>query len=122
MQLTEYCRRGIFSPCNQVAEDQLRSRYPDDPLLVNFISLNNDDDFYGLWDLKVFHKINGLCDSMIDDYEEEVIEPDKLYLIVRLIDQEYQNVSSPSLKIFFKSFRELLEKAIANQKPVFFIF
>ncbi|KAA0139814.1 hypothetical protein FYZ48_07725 [Gimesia chilikensis] len=122
MQLTECYRRGIFSPCNQDAEDQLRFWYVDHPLLVNFISLNNDDDYSGLWDLKVFDKINGLCDSMIDDYEEEVIEPDQLYLIVRLIDQEYQNVSSPSLKIFFKSFRELLEKAIENQKPVFFIF
>ncbi|QDT28902.1 hypothetical protein Enr10x_42490 [Gimesia panareensis] len=121
MQLSACYRRGILSPRNQEAENQLRSWNITHPILVEFISLNNDTDFDSLWDLRVFQKINGLCDSMIDDYEEELIDPDKLHLIVELIDKEFQNVRSVSLQNLFEAFRELLLNAINNQKPVFFI-
>ncbi|QDU51748.1 hypothetical protein [Gimesia panareensis] len=121
MQLSACYRRGILSPRNQEAENQLRSWNIEHPILVEFISLNNDTDFDSLWDLRVFQKINGLCNSMIDDYEEEIIEPDKLHLIVELIDTEFQNVRSVSLQNFFEAFRELMLNAINNQKPVFFI-
>ncbi|QDV19695.1 hypothetical protein Pan153_43620 [Gimesia panareensis] len=121
MQLSYCYRRGILSPRNREAEIQLRSWDIAHPVLVEFISLNNDADFDSLWDISVFQKINGLCDSMIDDYEEEIIEPDKLHLIVELIETEFQNVRSVSLQNFFEAFRELLLNAINNQKPVFFI-
>ncbi|QDV49740.1 hypothetical protein [Gimesia fumaroli] len=121
MQLPHYYRRGILSPRNKEAQLQLNAWFIQHPILVDIISLNDDAAFYSIWELGVFRKINSLCGCIIDDYEEEVIEPEKLNSIISLIDNEFQNLATSPVKQFLNAFRELLIGARDRTMPVYFI-
>ena len=50
------------------------------------------DIFDNLWNTGIFQEINPECDSLIDDYEDEFIESQKLNNVLSILEKDkYKN-------------------------------
>ena len=47
----------------------------------------SENDFLRLWELGIFNDINNACDSLIDDYEDEVLKGIQLPKTVEVLDR-----------------------------------
>jgi len=81
----------------------------------------SDKEFYDLWDNSIFEKINEVCDSLIDDFEDESI------LDLDLIQQSIGELLKMQFKSDFSSKNRyklvsILQKALEYNTGVFFFF
>jgi hypothetical protein len=78
MQLSYFFRRGIVLPLDSQAYEQLASDNVDSSTAVRHLSLDDDADFYPLFVEGVIERINRRIGSTIDEYEDELIEHNKV--------------------------------------------
>ena len=60
----------------------------------------SEEQYKVLDDIGVFDKINEKCDIIIDDYEEEVLELDKIPMALEIVNQLINSNSNVSVKNF----------------------
>lgn len=79
-----------------------------------------DEEFTFLLTSGITDRINELCDSMIDDFEDEIISDQKclrlILVYLKKINQTPGNIHITTVLI------DMFEKALANQTAVHFFF
>jgi len=80
-----------------------------------------EDSYYPLEDI-LFDPINAKCDSLINMYEEEVIEHEHLDKVKEVIDGLDETVIDSNIKNLIEKFVYLLNCAIANETGLGFYF
>lgn len=120
-QITELFRRGIAVPLTDSAEACMRGWFAEPTISVLHLRIADDEAFHGLWKTKVFKKLNQACGVIIDDYEEEVIEPGQLEQAIKVILEVVEDSKALPHRPFLQELIKLLERAMAEHRPVFFI-
>lgn len=121
MQVPALFRRGVVVPLTGEAEASMRSWFAEPTNSVLHLRIDNDEEFNSLLDTNVFAKLNQACGVIIDDYEEEIIEPGQLDKAIKVILELGEEPKAEAHRHFFYRLLELFERARAEQRPVFFI-
>lgn len=122
MQNSELFRRGFVVPLNWRAEKALSNSNVDENTEVHFYELSNEEVFEELWEAGLFILINEQLGVMIDDYEEEKIEPQfvaSLKIIVKQFE-ESNEIEAPGREAVLKLIG-LCDIAIKHKSSLFFI-
>ena len=124
MQRSELFRRGIVVPLDQWAEDCLRAGNVTEHLNVRFLHLPDDEViFLVLWKLGLFMEINARCNSLIDDYEEDLIEPSLLHEVHAAVAaaRKLPAAQERSIANFLYETDKLVGEAILRSRPMVFV-
>jgi hypothetical protein len=122
MQNSALFRRGVVMPLDQSAEEQLRNDNVSEATQVEWIEIGSQSLFDALWNLGLFQDINHRVDSLIDDYEQEVVESDHVGEIGSAVKAALSKKRLTSeLRSFLASLSALAERAKVNRRPVFFV-
>jgi hypothetical protein len=121
MQIPELFRRGLVVPETDEAETELRSWNVSKCAKVRYLPIEGDALFLSLWKAGLFRAINRACGTNIDDYEEEVLEPDMLERAILAVKQVLGEVHEPSVRQFIEKLSPFLEDAARMEKPVFVV-
>jgi hypothetical protein len=92
-------------------------------LEVEFFEIPDQQTFDSLWSSGLFKKINKKTGSLLDDYEEDVIEYlniDKLQEAV-IEFRKKKNRLDPGEAVVFVALEKLIAVAIEKRSPIFFI-
>ncbi|MEQ9424573.1 MAG: hypothetical protein RJQ09_09160 [Cyclobacteriaceae bacterium] len=122
MQNSELYRRGIVVPLTEASQMALKNNVVERGLEVEFCELPSEEIFLGLWDKGLFETINAQLGSMLDDYEEEIIENKKVPML-RTILKKFEKSSEIDFierKIVLEIIR-LCDVAIKLNRSLFFI-
>jgi hypothetical protein len=121
VEMVELDRRGIYVPKTDRAESHFRrSRGPLSSVTVDVLSIEDDALFYELW--TVFLSINNACGSIIDDYEEDMLEPEVLDKAIDVLNRkETHRHITERMEKFLIALVQLLQKAKETHRPVLFI-
>jgi hypothetical protein len=120
MQPSELFRRGVVAPCSLRAAEQLRVWDVEPSVEVEYLALP-DSVFSPVWEAGLFASINKACSTLIDDYEEEVIEPRHLARVTELLRRAVRATPSEEVRNFLGDLMELCRRAEARGMPVYFI-
>lgn len=120
VQVTDLFRRGVVSPLDEQAETQLRTMFVTEPLRVEFLPFV-DNWFGALWHTGVFGLMNQACGSLIDEYEEELLELGQLELAIGAVRKCGKQVVAPQTREVIDRLCSLLEAAQQRGRPVLFV-
>ena len=122
MQLSQLFRRGIVIPLDQDAEDCLRAGNVEETTNVRFLPLDVDT-FFTMWRYGLFDEINSRCKAMIDDYEDDLIEPTLLKEASAGIAAiaKLPEARRPENAIFLADIAALVDEARETSRPVVFV-
>lgn len=109
MQISEKCRRGIVLPLSRSTEKEVRNYSVSERSKVEVLGLKDDHFFFKIFEL--FREINNSCSTMIDDYENELVEPEKIPKILTVIDVFLVNNQECEINDFLEELIALLNKA-----------
>lgn len=122
MQNSELYRRGFVVPLNKEAELLLRNNNVSEETNVDFFEIPTEESFENLWEKGLFERINNSLGTMIDDYEEEIIENDKLDILIETVEEF---INSQKTKIIeanvISELIRLCNVALKNRVPIFII-
>jgi hypothetical protein len=121
MQLSESFRRGIVFPLDDQAEAEVRRWQASDASRFRFLAIKSDADFYAIWRTGMFSALNKACASVIDDYEEEILEPDVLGRAVAVLSKEFASLPAGELRQFRDNLLALIIEAGEKSRPVVFV-
>ena len=123
MQNSELYRRGIVLPLDMDAEDRLRANDVSATTEVRILEIPCEGLFESLWRLGLFQEINARCETMIDDYEEEIIEASSSESVIAAIDSIVRNSDAlqPDVVKFFQGLRTLAQEAYVLSRPLLFV-
>lgn len=121
MQNSELYRRGVVCPLDQVAEEQLRRNEVDTTTRVRVVEIPDDPTFRALWDLGLFSEINARCGTLIDDYDEELVEASAVAEMIASLDLVIASAADPEILELLAAFRSLACEAEATSRPVLFV-
>ena len=121
MQLPTIFRQGIISPLDDETESQFRSWSLSGLSMVMFLPIEGSDLSGELWDSGLFEAINTAAGSLIDEYEEELLEPGQLSLAVSAVECRISEQSSPEIRVFYERLLRMLHEARAAGRPVLFV-
>jgi len=85
MQNSELYRRGFVVPLDHEALGAMLGNCVDGGVNVSFFEISNEIVFEGVWRSGFFAEINKQLGLMIDDYEEEWIEYEKLQDALKVV-------------------------------------
>jgi uncharacterized protein YeeX (DUF496 family) len=122
MQRSELYRRGIVMPNSEEAKKDLLDNNVSLETDVTFLDLENYVDFEEVWSTGIFSEINAICQVMIDDYEEEIIDWIKADHLIAAINKNRKRINSKSILHFFDELIRLAQVALDKRQPLFFIF
>jgi hypothetical protein len=122
MQPSELFRRGIVVPLDEEAEKGLREYQVQDDINVHLLKIPDQELFESLWRIGLFRAINQRCGTLVDDYEEELVEPGSLPGILVAIDAvSDRGVTDATVLEFLAKLRALVREAVAMSRPVLFV-
>lgn len=120
MQNSQQFRRGVVVPLDDRAEEALRGCNVDASTQVLYLPIADDSLFGKVWDCGLFQEVNGRCGTIIDDYEEELIEVDQLPNLVTAIVAVAERVTKTDsdVSVFLTEFLRLATTASGLKRPV----
>ncbi len=121
MQNSELFRRGIVSPLDERAELEIRSNVVDETTQVAHLAIQGEALFDYLWSSGLFREINRRCGSIIDDYEEEIIDACELPNLLAAVKWVAECEDSPEAMRFLEQLSMLASSALALNRPVLFV-
>jgi hypothetical protein len=123
MQNAELYRRGIVLPLDEDAEECLRANDVDTTTNVRVLAIPSEEMVDSLWRLGLFREINSRCATLLDDYEEEVVEASSVGAILGAVDSVARHVDArePEMLEFLEGIRDLVRKACALSRPLLFV-
>jgi hypothetical protein len=106
-------RRWICVPKNQEAMDKnnyygFTQEDIENGELFYFLELN-EDEFCELWNNEVFDIINSECNSIIDDFEDEIIPYEQLQVAYDAVSELNKKLKSESIFKLLKMFKLAIE-------------
>mgnify|MGYP001154662421 CR=1 FL=1 len=121
MQNAELYRRGVVLPLDDDAEESLRSNDVGDATNARYLNVS-DSTFFILWNIGLFQKINARCATLLDDYEEEVVEAASVDGITAAIDAVARNAAKhPDAAEFLEGLRNMAMRASRSSRPLLFV-
>jgi len=121
MQLAELFRRGVVAPLTDEAAEELAQWSSTATSQVDFLPISTDALFQQIWSTGVFQEMNRACSSMIDDYEEEDLQPDVLRTALDVLDAKTVEVEEIAVKQFLLQLTALCKSALNRNHPVYFV-
>jgi len=123
MYVSELFRRGIVLPLDEVAEASVRAYVVSETTSVRYLKIPSEELFETLWRLGLFREINARCGTLLDDYEEEMVEPARLGAILLAIDSVAKSgvARQPSVVNFLGQMRALVQEASDLSRPLLFV-
>ncbi|MDN5199900.1 hypothetical protein QQ008_00965 [Fulvivirgaceae bacterium BMA10] len=122
MQNSEIYRRGFVVPLNEEAEQSILENNVRNSTKVDYFELPNEEVFESLWEKGLFELINTQLGAIIDDYEEERIESQKVNELKKILMAfENDNEFDPLEKKVVLELKRLCDIAIKINSSVFFI-
>jgi hypothetical protein len=120
MQYAQLYRRGVvLAKTPQALQDLLDADVsPNTP--VDHMPIS-DELFLHLWRDKFFHDVNRVCHTLIDDYEEDFVPPDRLDAAERVVQEHLNAVSDKAMREFYERLAGLLAAARSRRYPVLFV-
>jgi hypothetical protein len=122
MQTSELYRRGIVIPLDDSAEERMRKDDVIESMSVHFVPLANEV-FVQLWRMGFFYKINEHCSVLLDDYEQDVVEPlhaKRLLEIVSAITRDLRK-QPDELTSFLHELHAAVSIAADIGRPMWFV-
>lgn len=119
MQLSQFFRRGVVRPLDDVAEQQLAAFRIDTPVRVEWLPIRNDHEFARIWEVGVLQRINEACGVDLSDYEEVELSANRIESALRVV--RYHAGHRDSIGPFIQSLDGLLSDALATIKNVYFV-
>jgi hypothetical protein len=122
MQNSSLFRRGIVVPLDEDAEESLRCGNVTKEIKVRYLRIPDI-----LFDVLVIHgffkEINRRCKSLLDDYEDEIVESSSAGEILTAIGSMAANGISPQsdLNKFLNNARNLVKEARDLSRPILFV-
>lgn len=122
MQNSELFRRGVVLPLDDVAQRALETNDVDKSTRVNYLEIEDQARFDRLWSTKLFSRINEEAGSLIDDYEEAWVPPEKLN-VVEVLVRRVQNEAAINSddRQFLIRLLDLCSEAERLGRPVLFV-
>jgi hypothetical protein len=121
MQNSALYRQGVVVPLDEEAEDCLRRNNADSSTNVQFVEVPSREVFAEVWRLELFAKINARCTTLIDEYEEEWVDPSAAAEVLAVIDLVSDSTHDPATLNFLRGFRALVSRAQALSRPMLFV-
>ncbi|MDZ7616453.1 MAG: hypothetical protein U1E05_05570 [Patescibacteria group bacterium] len=123
MQLSQLFRRGIVVPLTDRTEEQFSRWFVDDFATVAFLPIADESLFEDIFKAGVFHLLNEVCSTTIDDYEEEALPATTLERgITALAARQKELTEQRNVGLFVESLIMILRLALENHRPVYFVF
>ena len=121
MQLSELFRRGIVAATTIEKHEELLSGavQPGDGIEVIKV---DDSDFLILWCSGIIEECNKKCNSLVDDYKEEMIIGDELDKLIDVLKRYIKKGLDVLLEGLLYSILQLALRAKENKTGVIFIF
>jgi hypothetical protein len=89
---------------------------------VRHLPLDDDQVFYRLLRGGVLEKVNRRLGSLIDEYEDESIQPDKHTAVLEMLDEAIGDSSTDKkVREVLVAMTSLFREAKAREMPVFFV-
>lgn len=120
-QLSEIWRRGIVLPLTIEKAKEMATFYVSTGSDVQYLSIENDVFFYRLWQTGIFEELNKRCNVLIDDFEEEDLQPEYLKEALSIITKYRSLVKDSQIYKFLRLFESLVKRGISLGFPVYFI-
>ena len=121
MQNAELFRRGIVVPLDRNAEQSLRANNVSDATNMRYLGIPNDEIFETLWEIGLFREINSRCATLLDDYEEQMVEASSAAEILAAIESVAKNATQPEVAKFLEETQNLVYEASALSRPILFV-
>ena len=121
MQLAQLFRRGILVPLTDRSAEQFSRWSVDDFVTVEFLPISDQSLFDEIWEAGVFQSLNSACSTLIDDCEEEVLQPDLLEQAIATLIASQRKVTKPAVKLFVESLVAIFRSAQDKHRPVYFV-
>ncbi|MFO0890589.1 MAG: hypothetical protein U0790_15775 [Isosphaeraceae bacterium] len=123
MQNSELYRRGIVLPLDEDAEQAMRSNDVSETTSVRNLSIADTGAFEALWELGLFREINARCATLLDDYEEEMVEAASADGIIAAVDAVARAAAAedPGMARFLDGLRDLARQASRSSRPLLFV-
>lgn len=122
MQPSELYRRAIVVPLDQKTEECLRAYDVTEDANVHLVKIPDDELFILLWQLGLFEEINRRCGSLIDDYEEEMVNATEIHKVLDAIDV-IASAALPDTRVrgFLRELQTLAHEALRLSRPMLFV-
>jgi hypothetical protein len=115
-------RRGVVMPLDDKTESALRVNKVSDNDSLQYLPIASDCLFEELWSIGLFHAINQECESLLDDYEECMIEESHVFGIAKAIGQVANDCRhSQDAQLFLKRLQDLVSTATTMRRPLLFV-
>lgn len=109
-------------PHTPQAVEALQAQDVDENTEVTFLHIDDDGAFNELWESGLFTEINRGANTLIDDYEEEVVWPEAFQHIRAAIEiAAKSNPSNARLATFLQWLGEVTDEAERRGMPLVFI-
>ena len=114
----------ILVPLNEDGLEELYQYniYKDGKISENMKAMSFYEDTYSYMEDRLFDFINLVCGSLINMYEEEVIENNQLEKVLDITNKLIHNNDDEHFVEFAKEFKSLIELAIEKKTVVGFYF
>ena len=120
MQISNY-RQGVLSPLDEES-CVIRSGAFEGPVRVDYLLIDHHGGFKILWDDQLFEILSTECELLwLDEYEEQCIPPEKIDMVIRVLQAHGSKFTHEFTKVFVKKLIDLMEAAKARGFPVFFV-
>lgn len=121
MQASELYRRAIVAPMDKAAEIALQQNDINELSKLDILSMTDESLFMAVWNSGMFSRINAVCSSCIDDYEECLLSIDQLDTAMDILQNEFLKHPESNVSQFAKELHHLLMRARSRRSPVMFV-
>lgn len=122
MQNPEIYRRGIVIPLDDATEQALRTNKVCESTNVRLLKIADNSEFEAIWELGLFREINARCSTLVDDFEDEVVEPEFIGEVIAAIDSlEPESKQNSKTEKLLEDLRNLAIQARRSDRPLFFV-
>ena len=120
-QLSEVWRRGIVTPLDGRSVDEMVQGLVSSHCSVQYLEIGDAVSFDSVWDLNLFQDINRHCDTLIDDYEDACIPPERLAVAISVVLSHERRTKDHGVSSFLGALDGLMNRALHLNHPVYFI-
>ena len=122
MQSAELYRRGIVFPLDDDAERSLRVDNVNTSTRVQVLAVP-DELFESLWTLGLFQEINARCGTLIDEFEEEMINASSFESLLAVVDSIAGKINPQESELheFLTKLQVLIRRASSSSRSILFV-
>ncbi|KAB2917580.1 MAG: hypothetical protein F9K23_04145 [Bacteroidetes bacterium] len=119
--MSELFRMGVVIPLTDEAEEDIVINDIKGEDEYRYIEIKAED-FFTLYQSGFFRTINDELDTLIDEYNDEIIDHSKAKVIIKLIEKySAKRYLSVGEKEFLDNLKELCLQASQLNRPLFFV-